>query len=84
MKLETDFHQHWADFFLLLVETLTSKLVGGEKASEKWKAELIDSCGRSIAVAQKEHISVVALQIRQSQEENGKAPTVMLECSVVR
>ena len=80
LKQETDFHQHWTDFFLLLVETLASKLVVEERASGKWKEDLLDCCEKSIASAQNEHVSVMAVQIEQS----GKATTEMLECSVVR
>lgn len=43
-KLEAGFRQNYTSFVLLLVEVLGTKLVAAEKASRKWKVELLDIC----------------------------------------
>ena len=82
--MERDFHQHWTDFFLFLVETGASKLVAEDKASKEWKADMLASCEKTITSAQKEYASVMAVRIEQGQEDNGKSATDLLESSIVR
>ena len=80
MKMESDFHRHWIDFTLSLVETLSTNLIVEGQAEERWKTELLHACGDLIAQAQEEHRSLAAVELEDKKKEN----IDMLECTIVR
>ena len=53
LKLESDFLQNWADFFLLLADSLATNLVTSEHVDKKWKVKLLKSCQTIIDEAQR-------------------------------